>query len=105
MRALILAAVALTTTFHLGVALPQAPSKAASLERYSTSTTDIGTLIDDPAAHAVVDRYLPGLLAENQINLARTMTLAAIQPFAADRISDKALADIDVELAKLPVKQ
>jgi hypothetical protein len=105
MRVLILAAVALTTTFHVGVALPQTPSKAASSEHYSTSTTDIGTLIDDPAAHAVVDKYLPGLLAENQINLARTMTLAAIQPFAADRISDKALADIDVELAKLPVKQ
>jgi hypothetical protein len=105
MRALILAAVALTSTFHLGLAVAQTPAKSVSSDHYSTSTTDIGTLIDDPAAHAVVDKYLPGLLAGDQINMARSMTLVAIQPFAPDRISDKALADIDAELAKLPVKQ
>jgi len=105
MRTLILAAVTLTATFHLGSAAAQTPSKTASSAHYSTAMTDIGTLIDDPAAHAVVDKYLPGLLAGDQINMARTMTLVAIQPFAPDRISDKALADIDAELAKLPMKQ
>jgi hypothetical protein len=104
MRALILVAVALTTTFHLGLAVAQTPAKSVSSDHYSTAATDIGTLIDDPAAHAVVDKYLPGLLAGDQINMARSMTLVAIQPFAPDRISDKALADIDAELAKLPAK-
>ena len=105
MRALILAAALVTITGQFDVALAQTPSTAAAAQHYSTSDTDIGTLLDDPAAHAIVDKYLPGVLSGDQIDMARSMTLKAIQPYAADRISDKALADIDLEFAKLPVKK
>lgn len=105
MRAIILAATLLAIGVQCDVVLAQTPPKAAAAVRYSTADTDIGTLIDDPAAHAIVDKYLPGVLSGDQIDMARSMTLKAIQPYAADRISDKALADIDAELAKLPVKK
>jgi hypothetical protein len=105
MRALILATALLAINVQLQAAFAQTPANVAGAAHYSTSDTDIGTLMDDPAAHAVVDKYLPGVLSGDQIDMARSMTLKAIQPYAADRISDKALADIDAELAKLPVKK
>jgi hypothetical protein len=103
MRTSILAAV-LVLSVPMVSAVAQAPPAPASAEHYTTSTTDIGTLIDDPAAHAIVDKYLPGVLSGDQIDMARSMTLKAVQQFASDRITDKALADIDAELAKLPTK-
>ena len=62
-------------------------------------------LMDDPAAHAIVDKFLPGLFSGDQIDMVRSLTLKAIQAYAPDRISDKALAEIDAELAKLPVNK
>jgi hypothetical protein len=110
MRAMFVAAVLLATIVSVNVSRAQPPTKAApaaaaSAAHYTTSDTDIGTLLDDPAAHAIVDRYLPGVLSGDQIDMARGMTLKAIQPYASDRITDKALADIDTELAKLPPKK
>ena len=103
MRASILTAV-LVLSAPVGSAFAQTPPAPASAQHYTTSTTEIGTLIDDPAAHAIVEKYLPGILSGDQIDMARSMTLQAIQQYASDRITDKALADIDAELAKLPPK-
>ena len=103
MRTSILVAV-LVSSAPIGSVVAQAPTAPASAQYYTTSTTDIGTLIDDPAAHAIVDRHLPGVLSGDQIDMVRSMTLKAIQQFAPDRITDQALADIDAELAKLPRK-
>ena len=105
MRVLIIAT-ALTVSLPLHPAVAQTPPARTSAQtHYTTSDTDIGTLLDDPAAHAIVDKYLPGVLAGDQIDLARSMTLRAIQPYSGDRITDKALADIDAEFAKLPAKK
>jgi hypothetical protein len=103
MRAAILAAV-LVLSAPIASVVAQAPPAPASAQHYSTSSTEIGTLIDDPAAHAIVDKHLPGVLSGDQIDMARSMTLKGIRQFAPDRISDEALADIDAELAKLPPK-
>lgn len=91
----------------LAVALPMvagpvvqaqtAPAKA----KYTTSDTEIGTLLDDPAARAILDKAIPGMTSNDQIDMARSMTLKAIQPFAADQITDAKLAQIDAEFAKL----
>src|ERR1700753_2128492 len=102
-RILGLALLALSISIGSGSAIAQAPA-AVAVQHYSTSTTDIGTLIDDPAAHAIVDKHLPGVLSGDQIDMARSMTLKAIQQFAPEQISDKALADLDADLAKLAPK-
>jgi hypothetical protein len=103
MRTSILVAVLVFAAPIVG-AIAQAPPAPAPAQHYTTSTTDIGTLIDDPAAHAIVDKRLPGVLSGDQIDMARSMTLKAVQQFAADQITDQALADIDAELAKLQPK-
>ena len=71
---------------------------------YSTDNTDIGTLLDDPAARAVVDKHIPGFSSRDQIDMARSMTLKAIQQYDPVSFTDKILAEIDVDLAKLPAK-
>lgn len=72
---------------------------------YTTSDTSIGTLLDDPAARAVLERHMPGFSNGDQIEMARAMTLKSVQQFAPGTISDKLLADIDADLAKLPARK
>ena len=72
---------------------------------YSSAETDIGTLLDDPAARAIVDKHIAGFSTGDQIDMARSLTLKAIQQYAPDRFTDQALAEIDADLAKLPVKK
>ena len=99
MRALILAAI-LTLSFAGNSASAQ-----TAAAHYSTAETDIGTLLDDPAARAIVDKHIPGFSTGDQIDMARSLTLKAIQQYAPDRFTDQALAEIDADLAKLPVKK
>ena len=81
----------------------EAPAEAA--KGYSTTDSTIGTLLDDPATRAVLDKYLPGLANNPQIEMARGMTLRQIQQFAPDQIKEEFLAQIDVDLSKLPARK
>ncbi len=101
MRSLIVATALVVSLPIQSVMSQTPPSSATTQTHYTTSDTDIGTLLDDPAAHAIVDKYLPGVFSGDQIDMARSLTLKAIQPYSGDRITDKALADIDAEFAKL----
>lgn len=83
----------------------QAATPAAAATRYSTSDTTVGQILDDPAAKAVVEKHLPGLLSGEQIDMAREMTLKTLQQYAPDRVTDAALASIDADFAKLPAKK
>jgi hypothetical protein len=99
-RALIMASTLAFSPLAGISAYAQAPAA-----HYSTADTDIGTLLDDPAARAVVDKHIPGFSSRDQIDMARSMTLRGIQQYDSATITDKALAEIDVDLAKLPVKK
>jgi hypothetical protein len=98
MRALIVAATLVCSSI---ITLAGAQTPPA---HYTTAETDIGTLLDDPAARSVVDKHIPGFSSREQIDMARPMTLKSIQPYAPD-ITDKVLAEIDTDLAKLPAKK
>lgn len=106
MRLVVLAsslALALTATAAFAQSGQTAsPAAAATSGHYNTSDTEIGTLLDDPAAKAILVKHLPEIATSDQIEMARGMTLKQTQQFAPDKVSDKALADIDAELAKLP---
>jgi para-nitrobenzyl esterase len=82
-------------------AAPAAPAAA----HYSTANTTIGDLLDDPAAKAIVFKYLPDMAKSDQIDMARGMTLKDTQQYAPDMVSDATLAKIDADLAKLPPKK
>lgn len=101
-KLIMIAALALVPAFSSS-ALAQSP--AASAAAMSTQNTTVGELLDNPASKAIVDKYIPGFSDNPQIDMARGMTLAAIQPFAADQVTDEALQKIDADLTKLPVKK
>jgi hypothetical protein len=106
MRAYIVAA-ALFAALNVTSAVAQTASTPApaTAARYSTSQTNIGTLLDDPAARAVLDKYLPSVTHGDQIDMARSLTLKDIQQYSPDVITDQILAQVDAELAKLPTKK
>ena len=79
---------------------PAAPP-AAPAAKYSTASTEIGTLVDTPATKAILDKVLPGFSDNPQLAMARGMTMRQIQAFAADVLTDEKLATIDSELAAL----
>lgn len=99
MRKLIMAAAAMMMI--PGAALAQ----TAPGGHYSTATTEIGTLIDDPAAKAILDKHVPGMTTNDQVDMARSMTMKDIQQYSPDAITDKVLAAIDADFAKLPPKK
>lgn len=76
----------------------------AQAAAYSTASTEIGTLLDDPAAKAVLEKHIPGMTTSDQVDMARAMTLKDIQQYSPDVITDKVLADLDTDLAKLKAK-
>ncbi len=82
-----------------------ATSAPASARPYTSAQTPIGTLLDDPAARALLDKYLPSVSHGDQIDMARSMTLKDIQQYAPDVITDQILAQVDAEFAKLPAKK
>lgn len=84
-------------------AAAQAPAAAAApaAGAYSTAGTPIGTLLDDAAAKAVLDKHVPGLTTNPQIEMARGMSLKDIQSYAAEQLSDAVLKAIDVDFAGL----
>jgi hypothetical protein len=109
MRNLFMPAMVATIMFTMpaGVFAQAAPSPTATpaaAAHYTTGDTDIGTLLDDPAAKIVLTKHIPDMVNSAQIDQARSMTLKQIQQYAPDMLSDKVLADIDAELAKVPGK-
>lgn len=98
MRSLIVTAV-LASSFVFASAIAQTTAA------YSTEATDLGTLLDDPAARAVLEKHVPTLINNSQIEMARSMTLKGLQQYAADTVTDAALAAIDADLAKLAKKK
>jgi para-nitrobenzyl esterase len=79
-----------------------APAATAPAQaKYTTADTEIGTLLDDPAARAILDKYVPEMTANDQIEMARAMTLKSIQAYAPDDLTDELLAKLDAEFAKL----
>jgi hypothetical protein len=70
----------------------RAEKTAAATGAYSTSATKIGVLLANPASKAVLDKHFPGVTGDARIGMAKTMTLRAVQKFAADMFTSEALA-------------
>ena len=77
------------------------PAAQPAKPRYTTTDTEIGILLDDPAAKAILEKVIPGMTTNDQIDMARSMTLKSIQTYAPDQITDERLAQLDEQFAKL----
>lgn len=84
-----------------------APVSAASTApgKYSVDETTLGALLDDPAAKAVLTKHVPAIVSNNQVDMARGLTLKSLQNYAGDEITDAKLAAINADLAKLPTNK
>lgn len=96
LRALALTVAAASFNVHA------APAQA----HYTAAATELGTLLADPAAKAIVEKKFP-LLAESSAvasGMANGMTLMQLKQFKPEIFTDAALKEADVEFAKLPAK-
>lgn len=83
----------------------QALAAAKASGRYTTLTTPIGELLDNPATRAVLERHVPAFLRNPQLAMARGTTLYGLQTYLPDQFTDQLLATIDRDLATAPVKK
>jgi para-nitrobenzyl esterase len=58
-------------------------------------------LLDDPEAKSIVEKHIPGFTTNDQVDMARAMTLKSVQQYAPDDVTDEKLAAIDADFAKL----
>ncbi|HMO67797.1 MAG TPA: hypothetical protein PKD92_00620 [Novosphingobium sp.] len=101
LHAVVLASAALSVA---PAALASEAQAAAPAKSYSVAETPLGTLLDDPAAKAVLVRHIPEIASNPQIAMARSLTLKQVQAFAGGMLSDEALGKIDWDLSKLPAR-
>ncbi|MFC0205799.1 hypothetical protein [Novosphingobium soli] len=76
-------------------------SAPASGAAYSSAVSTLGDLLDNPATKAVLQKHVPDLIANSNIEMARGMTLRSLQSYAGDALTDAKLAAIDADLAKV----
>lgn len=96
---LIIAALAVAPV--LAVPAFAAEPAASAATKLSVETTDLGTLLDDAGTKAVLTRHIPDMVNNEQISMARGMTLKQLQGFAGDALTDAKLAAIQADLDKL----
>jgi hypothetical protein len=84
------------------LAADAAVAAPAATAAFTTADTDLGTLLDNPATKAVLEKYIAEMIANPQIDMARGMTLKQLQSYAGDKLTDEALAKIDADLSKVP---
>jgi len=68
---------------------------------YTVERTPISVLLADPAARAVLDKYLPGFAHNPQITMAGSLSLAKLQSFAPQMISEDTLTTLQTALGAL----
>lgn len=83
-------------------AAPAAPAAPAAAT-YSADS-ELGVLLDNAATKAVLNKYVPELINNDQIAQARAIPLRALQQYVGDMLTDEKLAQIDADLAKVPAK-
>jgi hypothetical protein len=94
--ATVLAVTAPVAAFAQAAATPAAPAAAA---KFSTASTTIGDLLANEEAKAVLVKHIPQIAEAGA--MVGGQTLKQVQGMAPDRLTDKILADIDADLAKI----
>lgn len=85
-------------------AAPSTLPGAAEAATFKTDATTVGDILDNPAALAVAKAHLPAMFGNDQIEMARGMTLKALQQYASDSVTDTVLVAIDADFAGLAKK-
>ena len=94
-------AAALLFTAAAPAAFAQDPPAAST--GYSVKST-IGDLLDNPATKAVLQKYVPEMVASDQIEQGRPFPLEGITAYVPT-LTPEVLAKIDADLKKVPAKK
>jgi para-nitrobenzyl esterase len=76
-------------------------AEAKASGRYNSLITPLGTLLDDPAARAILQKHIPDVIGNSQIAMARGVTLSELQSFVP-QLTPSLLDAIDAELPAKP---
>lgn len=101
MKRLIVPALLMATTTLAPVVSQAAPATAPAAKTkayYKVQETDLGTLLDDPVAKAILTKYIAEVISNPQIEMGRGMTLSQLQQYAGDQITNEKLAKIQSDL-------
>lgn len=79
--------------------------KGSSVVVYTTGSTLVGVILDDPEARDIVDSYLPGFSTHPDIGQGRGFTLNFMQKFDREAITDEKLANMNADFAALARKR
>ncbi len=79
-----------------------ASAQTTASQTYSTAST-VSDLLANPDAKAVLVKDAPGLVTD-QLSMAGSMTLVSLQQYAPQILTDAVLAQLNTDLAKVPVK-
>lgn len=74
---------------------------AQDAPKFSTKTSTIGQILDNPEAKAAFTKVMPEVAAAPQLEQAREMTIDAVKSMAPDYFPDDKVKALDAELAKI----
>ncbi len=73
---------------------------------YTVEETPIGTLMKDPQAHAILEKYLPKTISNDQFPMAYSFTLRFISSYdQTGELTEENLNKIDTELSALESRE
>lgn len=79
--------------------------EGSSVVVYTTGSTLVGVILDDPEARDIVDKYLPGFSTHPDIGQGRGFTLNFMQKFDREAITDEKLAKMNADFEALAKKR
>ena len=82
------------------VAPAPAPAPVVAVAKLSIDSP-IEALAADPVAKAALDANFPGVTTHSMYEQFKNMTIKQLQPMAADKITDAAIAKLATDLARL----
>ncbi|MFD1611422.1 hypothetical protein ACFSCW_06365 [Sphingomonas tabacisoli] len=91
-------ALAVPAAANAQAAAAPAAVAATTKAHYTIQETDLGTMLDDPAAKAILAKSIPNVVNNPQVEMGRSLTLAQLQQYAGDSLTDEALKTIQASL-------
>lgn len=92
---------AATISAHSVHAEPR-PAVSRTAPSYSVKGSKLSELLDNPTTKDILTKYIPKIVGNPQIVMARSITLVALQPYTNGALTTETLNKIDVELSKVP---
>ncbi len=88
------------TAFALAFA-PAALAQDATAPKFSSKTSTIGAILDNPAAKAAFEKVMPEVAAAPQLQDARDFTIEMVKGMAPEYFPEEKVVELDAELAKI----